>query len=496
MTTSKDTTLLHSGIPGLDSILHGGLPAGHAYLVTGASGTGKTTLAMQFLIEGAIHGESTVFIGFSESLEELYVVADAHGWPIDRVEVIELASRFVKRGAEGSSIFRSAEVELPEAVSKIMEVVEAVEPTRVAIDSLTELRNMAETSRAYRRALFQLKVRLEQMGTTTLLMGGKYPKARREVESVVHGVIDLYMDTPVYGAVTRHLEVKKMRGRRYESGFHDFAIVTGGLEVFPRIRPREIHRKIGNGDPVRSGVESLDKLVGGGLDHGTTTLLLGASGTGKTTTILQYAVATALRGERAVVYSFNEGIPTMKRRAEGLDMPLAQYIDRDLICIRSIDPAELTPGHFAHLVRQEVTQREVTFVAIDSINGYHHAMPDRQALVQHLQDLLTYLGSQGILMMLVMTLGGLLEATAQRVARLSYLADTILLFEYLEEEGVIGKSIAAIKHRTRNHEKCMRRLSFGPGGLQVGEQLTDVPSRQWIDAADEDDWLHKGDDRE
>ncbi len=486
MTTPTAPTLLSSGLPGLDSILHGGLPEGHAYLVTGASGTGKTTLAMQFLIEGATNGESAVFVGFSESIEELYLVADVHGWPLARVELFELATHFVKRDIEGSSIFKSAEVELPEAIAKIVEIVEEVEPTRLAIDSLTELRNMAETERAYRRALFGLKAKMEQLGVTTLLVGGRHPGAKSEVESIVQGVVDLYMKTPAYGPVTRHLQVRKMRGRTYETGIHDFSIVTGGLDVFPRIRPREIHRKIGIGEPVRSGVESLDNLVGGGLDRGTTTLLMGPSGTGKTTLILQYAVATAQRGERAVVYSFTEDVPTMKRRAEGLGLPLTECIDSGYIRIQAIDPAELSPGHFAHLVRTEVTEREVTFVAVDSINGYLHAMPDEQALVQHLQDLLTYLGSQGILMMLVMTMAGLLDTTPQRVARLSYLSDTILLLQYLQDESEISKSIAAVKHRTRNHETCVRKLRFGSDGVHVGEQLAQAPVDRWIDSTTED----------
>lgn len=481
--------LLSTGIPGLDTTLHGGLPARHSYLVRGHAGTGKTSMVLQFLSEGANRGESTVYISFSETLMELRRVAAAHGWPLDKIEVAELAAYISRRSTAGSSIFHSSEVELPDAISKIIDLVERVEPTRVGIDSLTELRNMAESYRAYRRALFQLKASLERLGTTTIFVGEKDQRAKTKAESLVHGVIDLQMETPVYGPTRRFLEIKKLRGRAYESGYHDFTIVTGGLEVFPRINPKDLHRQVGSGEPIRSGVESLDQLLGCGLDRGTTTLLVGPSGTGKSSVLMQYAIAAAGRGEKAVLYTFAEGIQTIKRRAQGMDLPLTDYLANDRIRIRSIDAGELSPGQFAHLVREDAKDEAVTFVAIDSLNGYIHAMPDEATLVPHLHNLLSYLGAQGIITMLVVTLSGLFKTSQDQLVNVSYLADTVLLFRYFEEDGAIYKSIAAVKQRTRKHEKYVRRLHLGPGGITVGEpimtptvsELLDLPSERHDD---------------
>lgn len=494
---------LSSGVPGLDSILHGGLPRNHPYLITGTPGTGKTSLAFQFLAEGVANDESTVYISFSESLEELRRVAESHGWPIDEIDVFELAADIAERSTAGSSIFHGAEVELPSIVSTILESVERVEPTRLAIDSLTELRNIAESHRTYRRALFQLKARFEQMGTTVLFVGESGQPSETEAESIVHGVIDLEMETPGYGPVHRRLQVSKLRGRDYESGFHDFAIETGGLQVFPRIRPKEIHREIGNGHPVESGVDSLDELLGGGLDRGTTGLIIGPTGTGKSSVVMQYAIAAAQRDERAVIYTFTEDTETVRRRAEGMELPLDEHMDSGHIRIRPIDSSELSPGQFAHYVRKEVTEHEVAFVAIDSLNGYIHAMPDQHSLVPHLHDLLTYLGGQGIIMMLVMTLSGLLGPAEGRVANLSYLADTVLYLRYFERHGEVGKSITAVKHRTRGHGKYVREFSLGTGGVQIGEPLEhftpaleDEPDSSGESGEPSDSPLSLGDDGE
>lgn len=469
MTNRSEPTSLPSGIAGLDSILHGGYPSPHAYLINGIPGTGKTSLVMQFLTHGVDNGESAVYISFSDSRSELQHVADAHGWPLDKIEVAELSSEISERSAAGSSIFNSAETELPEVISKIIEIVERVKPTRMGLDSLTELRNMAESDRSYRRALFRLKAALEERKVTTLFVETTGDQAKPTTESLVHGVIDLNMKTPIYGPVQRSLEVKKLRGRAYESGIHDFSIVTGGLNVYPRIRPKEIDRQLGDGEPVGSGVEALDRLVGGGLDRGTNSLVLGASGTGKSSIVLHYALAAAERGEKAVIYTFDEDESTIVRRAEAVGLGLSQFLESGDIRIRAVDVSELSPGHFAHLVREDVMKREIGFLAIDSLNGYRNAMPGDSALVPHLHDLFVYLGAQGIVAMLTMTLSGLFTADPKRVANLSYLADAILLLRYVEVGHRIHKTIATVKQRTRDHEKCTRRLSFGRGGVDIGE---------------------------
>lgn len=468
---SEDLT---SGVPGLDTIMSGGLPAAHAYLVKGSPGTGKTSLALQFLSEGVRRGESTVYVSFSESRHELQRVADSHGWPLDDIEVCELAAQVSQRAISGTSIFHGAEVDLPEVITTILDVVERVEPTRLAIDSLTAIRYMAENHRQYRRSLFQLKVSLEQAGVTTFFVGEKSNLAKTEAESLVHGVIDLSMKTRSYGPVHRHLQVTKLRGRGFDSGLHDFAIVTGGLEIYPRIQPETHHREIGSGQPVTSGVDSLDALLGGGIDHGTTSLIMGPSGTGKSTMLTQYAVAAAERGERALIFTFTEDVETIRRRASNLGMPLEPHLDSGRIRIQTLDTAEVSPGQFANIVREAIELEEVAFVAIDSLNGYIQAMPKRAAIVPHLHDLLMYLGRRGIIMMLVLTLSGLFGANPNRVANLSYLADTILYLRYFTHEGRIHKSIAAAKHRTRDHKKTVHEFFVEQGGVRVGDPLTHI----------------------
>lgn len=471
--TATELPLLSSGDAGLDSILRGGLPAHHTYLVLGRAGTGKTTLVLQFLSQGTDRGEPTVYVSFSESQLELQDVADAHGWPIDDIEVAELATTISQRSAAGSSIFHSTEVELPDAISRILDIVERVQPTRVGIDSLTELRNMAESNRSYRRALFQLKASLQKRGVTTFFVGEKGQRTKTEAESLVHGVIELHMETPNYGPVHRYLEIRKVRGRTYESGFHDFSIISGGLEVYPRIRPRDTRRQIGNDHPVQSGVPSLDKLLGGGLDRGTTTLVVGPSGVGKSSLVMQYVIAAAQRGEKSILYTFSEGQESIKRRAHGMGLPLSKCLTRGDIRIKNLDSEELTPGHFAHLVQQEVNHRDVAFVAIDSLNGYVQAMPGARALIPNLRNLLTYLGARGIVMMLVMSQNDFLSAQGfpKQLTYLNYLADTVLHLDFFKQGGAIHKSIAALKQRTRDHEKFVRRLTLGRGGVQLGEPL-------------------------
>lgn len=469
MTKQRGRTTLSSGITGLDVILRGGYPAEHAYLIKGVPGTGKSSLVFQFLSTGVQNGESAVYVSFSESLSELQHVADAHGWPLDKIEVAELSSEISIRSSGGSSIFQSAEVELPAVISAIMDLVERVKPTRMGIDSLTELRNIAESDRAYRRALFRLKAALEEHKVTTLFVGATAEPDRSTAESLVHGVIDMKMATPLYGSTHRFLEVTKLRGQGYESGIHDFTIVTGGLKVYPRIRPEKIHRRIGSAGLVRSGIEALDKLVGGWLDRGTNSLILGAAGTGKSSIVLHYALAAAERGEKSTIYSFDEDVETILGRAKAVELPLAQFLESGAIRIAALDASDLSPGHFAHLVTEEVARREISFLAIDSLSGYRHAMPADTALVPHMHDLQVYLGAQGVVAMLTMTLSGLFAANPQQVAHLSYLADTILLLRYIEVGDRIHKSIAAVKQRTRDHEKLIRRLSFGRGGIEIGE---------------------------
>ncbi len=482
---SDEQQLLPTGISGLDEILHGGLPAHFLYLVKGSPGTGKTSLALQFLAEAARNGESTVYVSFSESISELQAVARSHGWPLDEICVCELADDISRRAVSGSSILHASDVEFPEVLDKILEAVERVEPTRLVIDSLTELRNVAESRRHYRRALFQLKVSLERAGVTSIFVGEKGGQVKTEAESLVHGVIVLDMDTPIYGPVRRRIQVSKLRGRDYESGLHDFQIVTGGIEVFPQIRPKEKRRRQASGARVSSGVAALDDLLGGGLARGTSSLCMGASGTGKSTVVMQYALAAAQRGEKAAIFAFDEDVETIKQRAVSMEVPLLEHMKSGVIRIQSIDAAEMSPGEFAHLVRAQVQEGGVRFVALDSVNGFVHAMPGEQALVPHLHDLLAYLGGQGVVTMLVLTLAGLLRSSNTEIANLSYLADTILLLRYFKRRGEVLKSITAAKHRVGDHQTYVRELDLGRGGIRIGDPV------EFSDGASDDAVLYE-----
>jgi circadian clock protein KaiC len=471
MISNLDQELLSSGIEGLDSILRGGFPPNNAYLVKGRPGTGKTSLAMQFLLEGARRGESALYVSFSESRRELEVVAESHGWDIDSIRTVELASSISERATAGSSIFHASDVDLPQSLNTITECVERYEPTRVAVDSLTELYNMAESERHFRRALFQLKIRLEKAGVTTIFVGEQGPAVKTDAESIVHGIIELERETPHYGPQRRRLQVSKLRGREIETGFHDFKILHGGLEVYPRIRPSGQGRRIGAGERAKSGIEALDRLLGGGFDRGSTSLIVGPSGAGKSSVVIQYAVAAAKRGEKTVIYTFDEDPATITRRAENMEVPLSEHLDAGLVRVQSVDAAEMSPGQFAHLVREAVDEGGAQFIAIDSINGYMHAMPSTESLVPHLHDLLTYLGNRGVVMMLVMTLGGLFRGTEKEAMHLSYLADTVLLLRYFEQRGAVRRAITAAKHGTGDHEKLIRELTLGEGGVHIGEPI-------------------------
>ena len=460
-----------TGVAGLDIISNSGVVVGTLNLIQGQPGTGKTTLSLQFLLAGAGNGERVLYIPFSESRREIELVATAHGWPLDRIAIRELGPHVFSHGDEASSpsIFHPADVELPHAIAAIETAVREVKPSRLVLDSLTELRNLAESKRHFRRALLRLKAFLEEHQVTSLLIDDLPDHS--EAESIAHGVIRLERRTPAYGPVRRQLEIVKLRGVAFHDGHHDFVIARGGLEVFPRIRPKIGERRIAPKE-IESGVAGLDRICSGGLDRATTIMVMGPSGAGKSTVVLQYALAAAAREESSAIFAFDEDIATIRERARSLDLPLESILERGRVRIHGSDAAELSPGEFSARVRAEV-DAGASIVVLDSLNGYLLAMPEERSLVPHMHDLLSFLGRRGVTTFVVLTLAGLLEPERPTSQELSYLADTILLLRYFEATGAVRTSISVVKHRTADHERLIREFDIGRGGIRIGEPIVE-----------------------
>jgi circadian clock protein KaiC len=459
------------GIEGLDSILGGGLPVNRMYLVEGEPGAGKTTLALQFLLEGARQGEPGVYATLSETEEELRDVARSHGWSLDGITLCELQTAEESLKADSQyTFFHPSEVELSETTRSVLETVERVQPRRVVFDSLSEMRLLARDSLRYRRQILALKHYFTGRSCTVLLLD--YTGATTgdfQLQSLTHGVLTLEQLTPGYGRQRRRLRVQKVRGIPFRDGYHDYLIETGGLRVYPRLVAAEHPRSFAPA-AVASGIEGLDSLVGGSLDHGTSVMILGPSGVGKSTLAALYVASAARQGERAAVYTFDEAPASWLERAERLGLGLGEQLEAGRISISQVDPAELTPGQFAHDVGRMV-EAGTRLVVIDSLNGYQHAMPDERHLVLHLHELLSYLGQRGVLTLLVMAQAGFLGEALQTPVDLSYLADTVILLRYFEAFGEVRKALSLVKRRTGTHESSIRELCIGHQGLSVGREI-------------------------
>jgi circadian clock protein KaiC len=459
----NDIRMVETGIVGLDDVLHGGLTAGALYLVEGTSGTGKTTLGLQFALEGAARGESVVYVTLSETQRDLESVARSHGWNLDKVHVMQaLAPQ-----AKAATMFYPSEVELEALMTRLKEEIQQIGPARIVIDSLSEIRLMAEGPLRYRREMMGLKQFLVSGRSTVLLL--EESPAESSLRTFADGVILLEQLAPEYGSQRRRLWIVKVRGRTYAGGFHDFLIRKGGLDVFPRLVAAE-HRGEYKPDVLRSGIASLDALLGGGLMTGGSTLLMGPAGTGKSSIAMQFAVSAAARGGNAAVFIFEERPETAIARALGLHMNIQEPLDNGRLRIQQVDPAELSAGQFAHLVRAEVESRKLSALVIDSLNGYLLAMPDQRFLLAQMHELLTYLGQQGVATFLVMGQSGVVGETLSP-ANASYLTDNTLLFRFFEAQGEVRKAISVVKKRRGLHEIAIRELKFGPEGITVGESL-------------------------
>jgi circadian clock protein KaiC len=467
------SSIVEIGIGGLDDILRGGLVPNRMYLIEGDPGSGKTTLATQFLMEGARRGEPCLFLTLSESEEELRASAESHGWSLEGITIVEaIASEESLMPDARYTMYHPSEIELGETVKAVLEQAERIRPTRLVFDSLSELRLLAQNPLRYRRQVLALKQFFARKRCTVLLIDDKTSEGGDpHLHSIAHGVIGLERTSPDYGTMRRRLQVLKLRGADFRAGYHDYEIKKGGLEVFPRLVAAE-HKVSFAREPVPSGLRQLDDLLGGGLGRGTSTLILGPAGSGKSTIASQYAVEAARRGEHAAFFLFDESIATLLERSASLGMDVAGMTKAGRIGLRQVDPAELTSGMFTHIVRHSVVEDGSRIVVIDSLNGYLNAMPSERHLTLHLHELLTYLGQQGVTTLLLMAQHGLLGGSAVVPVDASYLADTVVLLRYFEAVGEVRQAISVIKKRTGRHERTIREVRFdGARGIVVGDPV-------------------------
>lgn len=468
METSKAAT----GVVGLDDILSGGLSRGHVFLLEGHPGTGKTTVALQFLLEGAKAGETSLYITLSETENELRSGALSHGWELDdHIKIYELTPpENLLDPDQSQTLLYSSDLELGEATRQIFEVVERVRPSRVVIDSLSEIRLLAQSSLRYRRQILSIKHYFARYDATVVLLDDLTTESLdKTVHSVAHGVIRLEELTPNYGAERRRLKVTKYRGQKYRGGFHDFIIAEDGIHVFPRLVAAE-HRQRYATTHNTSGIAELDALLGGGLDSGSGTLILGPSGTGKSLLAMVFAAQAVARGERVGLFIFDEELGLLIDRMLKLGIDLIAMRDSGNLVIEQVDAAELSPGEFAHRVRRAVDEKQIKTVVIDSINGYQAAMPEENALILHMHELLLYLNRHGASTFMTVAQHGLVE-DARAPIDITYLADTVILLRYFEALGEVRRAISVIKKRTGTHESTIREYRIGAQGLKIGEPL-------------------------
>jgi circadian clock protein KaiC len=460
-----------TGVRGLDDILSGGLVRDRVYLIEGSPGTGKTTAALAFLRAGAKAGERTLYITLSESETELRDTAHSHGWELDGVQIFELVPpESLLDEQQQQSLLYSSDLELGETTRMIFEAIEQMKPARVVIDSLSEIRLLAQSSLRYRRQVLALKHYFAKHGATVLLLDDLTTDTLdKTVHSVAHGVIRLEELAPEYGAERRRVRIIKYRGRKFRGGFHDFTIKTGGLEIYPRLVSSEHKTKFPR-DPLPSGVAGLDELLGGGVERGSSCLILGPAGTGKSLLALYFVLAAIERGERAAIFAFDEEVGLLIDRTAAFGIDLQTLIDSERLILHQVDAAELSPGEFTAMVRECLETGNVRTVVIDSLNGYQAAMPEEQFLILHIHELLQYLNRQGATTFLTVAQHGLLDEMKAPVD-VTYLADTVLLLRYFEALGDVRRAISVIKKRAGRHEKSIREFEVSDQGLTVGPPL-------------------------
>jgi circadian clock protein KaiC len=467
---SHITPQTSTGVPGLDQLLRGGLPRDRMHLIEGEPGTGKTTLALQFLLEGLRSGEAGLYVTLSETSDELRHVAASHGWTLDGVEMYQLAP-IGERAADEYTLYHPAEIELADLTKTVLEHIETIRPTRVVFDSLSELRLLAREPLRYRRQILGLKEFFSRRPSTVLLLDDHSAgDADLQLRSLAHGVLLLEHLPFEYGRARRRLRVVKLRGTAVTEGFHDFVILRGGLTVFPQLVP-DASRNARPSAPIPSGLQELDSLLGGGLTWGTTTLFVGPAGVGKSTVAAQYLCGAANPMARAAIFLFDERLATFVARCDALGMYASERIASGHLVVEQIDPGVTSPGEFSHRVRKYVEEDGVRLVAIDTLNGYINAIPTTDAPVIRMHELLSFLNERQVATLIVLAQHGMVGPNMPVPVDLSYLADVIVLLRFFEAEGQVRKAISVVKKRTGMHENSIRELKLGPERIQVGPPL-------------------------
>jgi len=468
------TKVLATGIAGLDDILGGGVSHNHLYLIEGDPGTGKTTIALQFLLEGARLGQKCLYVALSESKTELLEIAESHGWSLASVNIFEMIADVDELKPEAQyTVFHPSEVELADTTGAVLAEVERLQPVRVVFDSLSELRMLARDSLRYRRQVMGLKRYFAGRNCTVLLLDDRTGEGHDlQLQSISHGVIMLESLEREYGIKRRRLEVRKLRGAQFREGFHDYTIKRGGLEVYPRLVASE-HITDFASTQITSGIQELDQLFGGGIDSGTSTLLMGPAGCGKSTLAIRYAVSAADQGFSAAVFAFDETLTSLAGRAKGLGMDLDRHIKSGKCILRQVDAAELSPGQFVHAIADLVNQQAVKVVIIDSLNGFLNAMPGEKFLALQMHELLSYLAHKGVATILTLAQHGFVGTNISAPVDVSYLADSVLLFRYFEAGGEVKQALSVIKKRSGEHERTIRELVMKHGTIRVGKALAE-----------------------
>ena len=460
-----------TGISGLDDILGGGFARGRLFLLEGSPGTGKTTIATHFLRDGAAKGETVLYITLSETEEELRESAASHGWSLEGVEIFELLPpESLLDDEQEQSLLYSSDLELGETTRSIFEAFERIKPSRVVLDSLSEIRLLAQSSLRYRRQILAMKHYFSRQSVTVLMLDDLTTEINdKTVHSVAHGVVRIEELSPDYGAERRRLRVVKFRGRRFRGGYHDYEIETGGIRVFPRLVSAE-HKSDFSRDIVKGGSKELDDLLGGGVERGSSVLVLGPAGTGKSLLTMTFIKAAVERGEKAALFVFDEELGLLFGRANALQIDLQGMVDKGALTVLQVDAAQLTPGEFSQNVRDSVESHGARTVVIDSLNGYQAAMPQESALILHMHEMLQYLNRQGVTTWLTVAQHGLVGDMKAPVD-VTYLADTVILLRYFEAIGRVRRAISVVKKRTGPHEDTIREYRINSAGITVGEPL-------------------------
>jgi circadian clock protein KaiC len=463
-----------TGIEGLDDVLGGGFPRNHLYLIEGEAGAGKTTVGLHFLLDGTRKGERTLWITMSETERELRSTARSHGWSLDDVEICNLVVSDEMFRAEGKySFFSPADVELNDTTKSVLDAVNRVKPHRIVFDPFSDIKLLSRDPLRYRRQVLALREFLAERECTTVLMQEitRGMPGDVQAEALVHGYLTLHQDSPEYGGQRRRLRVHKMRGIPFRDGFHDFAIVTGGVRVYPRLVAAEHLAKDQPEEIIASGVPELDNLVGGGMERGSSVLIMGPAGVGKSSLATQYAVAAAKRGEKVALFIFDETVRTFRHRSRRLGLPVDDPIASGAIQLLQIDTAQFSPGQFTHAVRERAEKEGVSMIVIDSLSGYLSAMPEERFLSTHIHELLTFLSHRNVLTILTLAQHGVVGERVESPVDISYLADSVLLLRYFEAFGAVRRALSVVKKRSGKHEDFIREMSISEDGLHVGKPL-------------------------